>query len=98
MAAAEGFLASAADRAAENDDASGIPTPPGYVEVPPSEDDEADVEQIDVEEFESAEPIDEVTDAPQPATYSRPLVIAVPLAAACGLMAIYWLILRWGAM
>jgi hypothetical protein len=97
-AAAEGFLASAADRATENEDASGIPTPPGYVEVPPADDDEIDATESDTEETIAAEPIEQIADAPQPATFSRPLVIAVPLAAACGLMAIYWLILRWGAM
>lgn len=103
-AAAEGFLASAADRATEDEDASGIPTPPGYVEVLPSDDDEVVVED---EEVEADEPLDEAADAaavtaadppPEPVAYSRALVIAVPLAAACGLMAIYWLILRWGAM
>lgn len=97
-AASEAFLASAADRAAEGDDASGIPAPPGYVEVPPTDDDE-----IEVEDSETEQPIDEVADGsvtaePEPATYSRSLVIAVPLVAAFCLMAIYWLILRWGAM
>jgi hypothetical protein len=96
--AMEGFQASAADRATEADDASDIPQPPGYVEVPPTD------ESLDEEPTEEAtEEADETVAAPveappEPATYSRPLVIGVPLAAAFVFMTIYWLILRWGAM
>ena len=46
--AMEGFQASAADRATEADDASDIPQPPGYVEVPPTD------ESVDDEPTEEA--------------------------------------------
>jgi hypothetical protein len=49
-------------------------------------DDDAETEQVAAAEK---------TPAP---TFSRMLVIGVPLAAALLLMVIYWLILRWGAV
>ena len=88
----EGFQASAADRATENADASDIPGPPGYGTTPvaaPAADNEAS------DRSEATSTAD--TEPPLP-TYSRMLVIGLPLAAAVLLVTIYWLILRWGAM
>jgi hypothetical protein len=100
-----GFQASAAERATENEDASQIPQPPGYVEVPGEEADEAlDTSEEPLEDASEeaeevvVETVSSVESPPELKTFSRPLVIAVPLAAAAVLMSIYWLILRWGAM
>ena len=80
-----------------------FPQPPGYVEVPPNDDDDADDESTTSTTKPPTRPTKTVAAAeveapPEPTTYSRPLVIGIPLAAALVLMAVYWLILRWGAM
>jgi len=106
--ATTGFSASADD---EDADPSEIEAPEGFgtaaalVAAEEEEDIEADgAESIDAEPSD----VDQAdagaaaaTVAREPAElphYSRSLVIGVPLAAAVFLMAVYWLILRWGAV
>jgi len=97
-AATTGFEASAADLASEAADASDIPEPEGFGETP----DEAEL--FDDEPTERATDDTEAPVAadietpPAPTAYSRPIVIGIPLASALVLMAVYWMILRWGAM
>jgi hypothetical protein len=99
--AAVGFEASSAEAATENDDASAIPDPTSF-------DDAKSIDQATVadepapnDESESDDPKDEaaaVEPPPIPDVYARPIVIGAPLASALVLMALYWLILRWGAV
>lgn len=92
--ATTGYSASADD---ESTDSSDIRTPEGYDNAAQLVDSEADQDDSTVVEGKS--PAGHIAAAPveQP-HFSRTLVIGVPLAAALFLMAIYWLILRWGAV
>jgi hypothetical protein len=89
-----GFQASAADRAAENADASNIPEPPGYGAAP-AKDDSADA---DASPAVSNAVAADAASSPEPVTFRPALVVGLPLAAALALAILYWLILRWGAM
>lgn len=99
--ATTGFEASAADMDGDNAAASDIPTPEGFsdaAELVESET-EGDTEDEEVVEAESDQAATAAAAEPTaPETYNRALVIGVPLAASVFLMAIYWLILRWGAV
>jgi hypothetical protein len=95
-----GFEASAADLVENESEASDIPAPDGYGDssgVVEPDDGEQD-EEVDAAAVVVAEPEDAADGATASAGYSRSLVIGVPLGAALVLMAIYWLILRWGAV
>jgi hypothetical protein len=100
--AAVGFEASAADAATENADASAIPDPASFNDPQPVEPPAVADEPPPLEKVEAEDAKDEVAAAveppPVPETYSRPIVIGVPLASALVLMVLYWLILRWGAV
>jgi hypothetical protein len=99
-----GFEASAADLVDAETDASGIPAPDGYnadaAALTASEDEESADEGVATEA--EVDPDSATVTTIEPATqfpsYSPTLVIGIPLAAAMLLMAIYWLILRWGAV
>jgi hypothetical protein len=96
-----GYEANAAELADGESDASDIPAPDGYADAiklaEPAEEmvDEEIVDESDDDAETEQVAAAEKTPAP---TFSRMLVIGVPLAAALLLMVIYWLILRWGAV
>lgn len=102
-----GFEASAADLAEAESDAKNIPAPEGYGEstdLSETEEDDLADDQLTAEadaESDAVSPDAAVAKAAEPSTpptYNRSLVVGVPLVAACLLMAIYWFILRWGAV
>lgn len=104
--ATTGFGASAADAEDAETDAASIPAPDGYdtaADLVEFTDERGD-EQVDDEVVSETDVAADATaaaataDAAVPPHYSNALVVGVPLAAALILMAVYWLILRWGAV
>lgn len=96
--ATTGFSASAGD---ESTDPNDIRAPEGYdtaAELVEGEDEEV-VRRKEADAIEAkGTPVTAAAEPAEPPRYSTALVVGVPLAAAVFLMAIYWLILRWGAV
>lgn len=102
------FAASAADQTDEEAEEGDFVDPAEYGEGSDVHVDDLAEDDVDADGDTTEDAVDESTeeeiaaaeveDVPPPATFSRSVVIGVPLVAALLLMSVYWLILRWGAM